>query len=292
MANDAAGLLAYLETALDDTTNVVWSEAELNNIVAWAVADIYPRFGRILDPTITFVDLVEDTYFYSLPSGVAEVSRVDWFEHGAVLTTLSAAADDIVDTTTEHDFTAGQRVRFTSLTGGSGLTAGTIYYVISANLGDTTFQVSATEGGSAINFTTDITAGTVELVGGDEHGPLAGGLWNLQGDPWGTQKIRVAPGIVDQGGTLRIHGYGRYDVTTNLIPDHLVPLVLAMSRVEAYRRVAGERSRFEQWMVARPKQGVSLNDLLNLVAEARSEVAEHMARRFRTWRMPVPGRLG
>jgi hypothetical protein len=77
----------------------------------------------------------------------------------------SAAADDIIDTAAPHGFVAGQAVKFLTLTGGAGLTAGNTYYVISANLAAQTFQVSATPGGSAVNFTTDITAGTVAKTG-------------------------------------------------------------------------------------------------------------------------------
>lgn len=82
---------------------------------------------------------------------------------GSTITlSTSAAADDILDTAAAHGFVAGQVVKFPTLTGGTGLTAGTNYYVISANLAAQTFQVSATPGGSAVNFTTDVTAGTVQ----------------------------------------------------------------------------------------------------------------------------------
>lgn len=73
----------------------------------------------------------------------------------------SAATDDIVDTATAHGFTAGQRVMFESITGGTGLAALTPYFVIAANLAATTLQLSLTSGGAAINFTTDITAGVL-----------------------------------------------------------------------------------------------------------------------------------
>lgn len=73
----------------------------------------------------------------------------------------SAAGDDIIDTATAHGFVAGQAVVFPTLTGGTGLTAGTTYYVISANLAAQTFQVSTTPNGSAALFSGDITAGTV-----------------------------------------------------------------------------------------------------------------------------------
>jgi hypothetical protein len=82
-----------------------------------------------------------------------------------VTLTTSAAADDIIDTTTAHGYAAGDRVVFSSLTGGAGLSTNQAYYVIAANLGAQTFQVSTTAGGSAVNFTTDITAGTVARNG-------------------------------------------------------------------------------------------------------------------------------
>lgn len=83
----------------------------------------------------------------------------------AVTLATSAAADDIIDTTTAHGYAVGDTVSFPSLTGGAGLTARAKYYVIAANLGAQTFQVSATPGGAAVNFTTDITAGTVRKGG-------------------------------------------------------------------------------------------------------------------------------
>jgi hypothetical protein len=83
----------------------------------------------------------------------------------AVTITTSAAADDIVDTTTAHNFVAGDRVVFTALTGGTGLTTNREYYVIATSLAAQTFRVADTVGGAGINFTTDITAGTVRKDG-------------------------------------------------------------------------------------------------------------------------------
>ena len=71
--------------------------------------------------------------------------------------TGDAAADTI--TITGSGFGSGQRVRFTSLTGGSGLNTTTNYFVVNPS-GDT-FQVSTTLGGSPSLFTTNITAGTL-----------------------------------------------------------------------------------------------------------------------------------
>lgn len=76
----------------------------------------------------------------------------------------SADADDIIDTAAAHTFLAGQRVKFSSLTGGSNLDTSTIYYVISANLAAQTLQISTTLGGSAVDFGSNITAGTLVLA--------------------------------------------------------------------------------------------------------------------------------
>lgn len=69
------------------------------------------------------------------------------------------AGTDII-TAVGHNFTANQGVRFPTLTGGSGLTAANTNYFVRDISGDT-FKVSTTSGGTAVNFTTNITAGTV-----------------------------------------------------------------------------------------------------------------------------------
>ena len=56
-------------------------------------------------------------------------------------------------------FVDGTQITFQSITGGAGLTAGPAYYVVSAS--GTSFSLALTRGGSAINFTTDITAGVI-----------------------------------------------------------------------------------------------------------------------------------
>jgi hypothetical protein len=76
----------------------------------------------------------------------------------------SAALDDIIDTATDHNFVENDVVRFSAHTGGVAIVDGTDYHVIAANLAAQTFQVSATEGGAAIDFATDITAGRVSKV--------------------------------------------------------------------------------------------------------------------------------
>lgn len=59
-----------------------------------------------------------------------------------------------------HTFNAGDQVTFSALTGGAGLTVGNTYFVVSPVAG-VSYQLAITTGGSAINFTTDITAATI-----------------------------------------------------------------------------------------------------------------------------------
>jgi len=59
-----------------------------------------------------------------------------------------------------HSFVAGDQVTFSALTGGAGFTVGTTYFVVSPVAG-VSYQLSATTGGAAINFTTDISAATI-----------------------------------------------------------------------------------------------------------------------------------
>ena len=72
------------------------------------------------------------------------------------------AGTDII-TAVGHNYTANQGVRFPTLTGGSGLTAASTNYFV-RDISGATFKVSTTSGGSAVNFTTNITAGTVIAV--------------------------------------------------------------------------------------------------------------------------------
>lgn len=59
-----------------------------------------------------------------------------------------------------HPFVNGDQVTFTALTGGTGLTVGTTYFVVNSSAG-VDFQVSATSGGAAVNFTTDVSSATL-----------------------------------------------------------------------------------------------------------------------------------
>jgi hypothetical protein len=70
------------------------------------------------------------------------------------------AATDLF-TSAGHGYLAGDEVSFSGLTGGTGINAGQIYFVIASGLTANDFRVSAARNGSTIDFTTNLTAGTV-----------------------------------------------------------------------------------------------------------------------------------
>jgi hypothetical protein len=298
MANTLATLSSKLAQQLRDTDHATWNSIEKDDLVRWSVAGLFPKRSRYPDPSLSAqtITLVEGTYFYSLPTGMLEVSTVDlidtngdeagpvdgaswqvtgeWqggtqklrlspqivdniggtvrlhgysrFEIGTVgagiTLATSAAADDIIDTATAHGFVSGQPIEFASLTGGTGLTAGMVYFVLAASLAAQTFKISTVVGGTAVNFSTDITAGTV--------------------------------------------------FATQYIPDDLVSLVLANARAEAYRRMGADRAAFANWQAANQRQNVSINELYSLITEAESEAMRTDRSVPRVWRRPVPGRAG
>lgn len=76
----------------------------------------------------------------------------------AAVTGVTAVATTDIITSTGHGLTAGTALKFTALTGGAGLVVGTIYYV--RDVTTNTFKVSLTNGGTAVDITTDMSAGT------------------------------------------------------------------------------------------------------------------------------------
>jgi hypothetical protein len=63
-------------------------------------------------------------------------------------------------TKASHGLVAGDRITFSALTGGTGLSTGVAYYVVSSGLTSSTFRLSLTSEGTVVNFTTDVTAST------------------------------------------------------------------------------------------------------------------------------------
>lgn len=89
-----------------------------------------------------------------LPAGVS-------VETWSALAATGTASTDTVSSTA-HGYADGDRVYFVSLTGGSGLTAGTIYYVRDKTTDD--FKLASVPGGAAVDFSSDISAAQVRKV--------------------------------------------------------------------------------------------------------------------------------
>ena len=80
-------------------------------------------------------------------------------------------ADDVVDMVA-HEYADGDEVWPSGLTGGSGLVSHQYYYVI--NAATDTFQLSATRGGGAVSFGSDITVGLMNHVFEAATGTISG----------------------------------------------------------------------------------------------------------------------
>lgn len=89
-------------------------------------------------------------------------------------------------TDTGHGMTNGTPLKFTLLAGGTGLVVGTQYYVLAATTN--TFQLATISvGGTAVNFTTDLTTGSVYAVNVPQFSPVAASIklaCQLQASRW------------------------------------------------------------------------------------------------------------
>jgi hypothetical protein len=132
---------------------------------------------------------------------------------------------------------------------------------------------------------------------GNERGYLKPGSWEVVGDMMlGTAKLHVSPDIVEYGGTLRITGYGRYELVglsssqATAIPDDYIQLVLDLAAARAYRRMLSDRARFRQWQNANQTQNMSINELIEMV-NATEQAAQLELSQLKRFQRPVPARI-
>ncbi len=90
------------------------------------------------------------------------------------------AATDLFTSAKNHGLVAGQRLRFSSITGGTGLFTDRTYYVISSGLTAKDFKVSETRDGATVDFTTAVTAAVVTIVTTRGPGNVVGILENAK----------------------------------------------------------------------------------------------------------------
>lgn len=97
-----------------------------------------------------------------------EITYVGLFDEEPAITAVTGTASTNLLNKTSHGLSNGNLVVLRSLTGGTGLTTEYPYYVVGVSGSD--FSLALTSGGSAIDFTTDISGVSVvrltEISGG------------------------------------------------------------------------------------------------------------------------------
>jgi hypothetical protein len=105
--------------------------------------------------------------------------------NGTAIAITGVHATDIITTASAHNLLVGDRVIFPTLTGGTGLTAASVIYFVETVGSATTLKVSETADGASVNWSSDISGGTIQKV---EH---------LSGMFWEPRAIALVAGIPD-----------------------------------------------------------------------------------------------
>lgn len=123
--------------------------------------------------------------------------------------------------------------------------------------------------------------------------PMPAGTWEIWGDNQTLgQTLYINPRYTFTGYSIRVHGYAPYTFSGSTNPPAQVQeAILALARAEAYRRVTGERARFEQYATANPRSDTSMSELIGLTNEADSE-AQRLLSSIRLIKKPTIGRMG
>jgi hypothetical protein len=177
-AVDAAGLLTVTDPAITSLTPLV-AYAQVGGVHTYAMVrstlDITDTgsaagTGTTTNGSAVVTSPVATTGAYAVGQRIstAAIGVIPAGTYIAAVSTLAAGgvtASAATDTFTRaaHGLRVGDPVVFSGLTGGAGITAGTPYYVVSVPSANT-FKVSASPGSTALDVTTDLTAGTVTGV--------------------------------------------------------------------------------------------------------------------------------
>jgi len=139
---------------------------------------------------------------------------------------VTGTASTDVLSSTAHGYSNGDVVMLSGLTGGAGLSTTVRYYVIGASTDR--FQLSLTAGGSAVDFTTDMSAGTVTRVS-----TLASGAGLVAG-----RGYYVIGSSTDRFQLALTSGGSAVDFTTDLSAGTVTRLVELSGGSPAYARQA------------------------------------------------------
>jgi hypothetical protein len=155
-------------------------------------------------------------------------------------------------------------------------------------------EVTLADDDSLYTLTTVAAIDRIDVI--DEDGKmlhsLPGGTWEFRGDGESVGgELYINPLYAREPHTLLVHGWAPYNLATTLPPDRHVPLILAIARAEACRREIARRAAFKNWMTLEQTQNISVNELVLMVNEADNE-AMRLRTMLKTWRRPVPARVG
>jgi hypothetical protein len=160
--NATVGVKAYPGFDLDDLETRVGIEvARILSPEGWGAVS-----SGLADPVIWHNQV--EVRLYKIIDLIGNIPGVDYVT-GLLLSNpstsgLTATASTDLLHKTNHGLTADAAISIDSLTGGAGLSTGTTYYVIASGLTANDFKLSATDGGSAINITSDGSAGTYHIA--------------------------------------------------------------------------------------------------------------------------------
>lgn len=158
-------------------------------------------FSILAVPAIRAAGPIINPYIFASAAFPGTELYVDTDQTDFTLTGGSITAASDVYTKTSHGLHTGDEVKLNSLTGGTGLTAGTTYWVnvLSANTAEFCATFANAEAGTQINVTTDATNVSIDHVGysrgsgaiGSKWASLREALWTGVNTPLASNPVKI-----------------------------------------------------------------------------------------------------
>lgn len=145
--------------------------------------------------------------------GVLTAATTNVVAAGTTITLTSAEADDETFTANAaHGLAVNDEVELATVTGGTGLTAGTTYFVKTVP-SSTTFTVSTSIGGATTTFSTDVSAGTFTKKAPLNKARIDKLLRTMKGNGAPTDDLVIVANSFNRQQISSIYGYAPADRT-------------------------------------------------------------------------------